>query len=187
MKFVWMIKCYFSSSFYFFPLWYVPYWPTRGQYHLYNVIGVSKAFYSFDYIYQRIICPHRGQCTGGNTDCSRTGKGGGGKTEKEADGDNCEGDSQHQQQHQQDAHRFEYHAVQLERFLREYRCLQEQLVHMKQSYQTQQLQQQLGGTTPRYGTVQHIHATKVSVPIPQRCRLLLFSLLPRKNHAIDDV
>ncbi|XP_045102065.1 uncharacterized protein LOC123498727 isoform X2 [Portunus trituberculatus] len=44
-----------------------------------------------------------------------------------------------------DPYRFEYHAAQLEKFLREYRCLQEQLIHMKQSYEAQQLR----GSAPR--------------------------------------
>ncbi|XP_042227346.1 cleavage and polyadenylation specificity factor subunit 6-like [Homarus americanus] len=38
---------------------------------------------------------------------------------------------------QPDPYRFEYHAAQLEKFLQEYRCLQEQLIHMKQSYEAQ--------------------------------------------------
>ncbi|ROT76634.1 Leucine-rich repeat and fibronectin type-III domain-containing protein 5 [Penaeus vannamei] len=45
-----------------------------------------------------------------------------------------------------DPYRFEYHAAQLEKFLQEYRCLQEQLFHMKQSYQAQQR----SGSAPRY-------------------------------------
>ncbi|XP_047498727.1 uncharacterized protein LOC125045481 [Penaeus chinensis] len=44
-----------------------------------------------------------------------------------------------------DPYRFEYHAAQLEKFLQEYRCLQEQLFHMKQSYQAQQR----SGSAPR--------------------------------------
>ncbi|XP_050721835.1 uncharacterized protein LOC127001346 isoform X4 [Eriocheir sinensis] len=37
--------------------------------------------------------------------------------------------------HTADPCHFEYHAAQLEKFLTEYRCLQEQLIHMKQSYE----------------------------------------------------
>lgn len=37
--------------------------------------------------------------------------------------------------HAPDPCHFEYHAAQLEKFLTEYRCLQEQLIHMKQSYE----------------------------------------------------
>ncbi|XP_063870121.1 uncharacterized protein LOC135105661 isoform X2 [Scylla paramamosain] len=47
----------------------------------------------------------------------------------EADGGMC---SHH---HAPDPCHFEYHAAQLEKFLTEYRCLQEQLIHMKQSYE----------------------------------------------------
>ncbi|XP_069193924.1 uncharacterized protein [Procambarus clarkii] len=39
---------------------------------------------------------------------------------------------------------FEYHAAQLEKFLKEYRCLQEQLIHMKKSYEAHQR----AGTVP---------------------------------------
>ncbi|KAG7176983.1 uncharacterized protein LOC121867346 [Homarus americanus] len=39
------------------------------------------------------------------------------------------------QHHVADPCHFEYHAAQLEKFLKEYRCLQEQLIHMKQSYE----------------------------------------------------
>ncbi|XP_042865007.1 uncharacterized protein LOC122261410 [Penaeus japonicus] len=37
-----------------------------------------------------------------------------------------------------DPYRFEYHTLQLEKFLKEYRRLQEQLLYMKQSYETEQ-------------------------------------------------
>ncbi|KAK4321907.1 hypothetical protein Pmani_007315 [Petrolisthes manimaculis] len=93
-----------------------------------------------------LMLVYRGQCTGGEGGCAGGeggGGGGGGEAEGDAEGESCEGANHHQ-----DAQRFEYHAAQLERFLREYRCLQEQLVHMKQSYQAQQLQQ-LRGSAPR--------------------------------------
>lgn len=43
---------------------------------------------------------------------------------------------------------FEYHAAQLEKFIKEYRCLQEQLNHMKQSYEAHKR----AGSIPRYRT-----------------------------------
>ncbi|KAK3881327.1 hypothetical protein Pcinc_014221 [Petrolisthes cinctipes] len=88
-----------------------------------------------------LMLVYRGQCTGGEGGCAAGD--GDGEAERDAEGESCEGANHHQ-----DAQRFEYHAAQLERFLREYRCLQEQLVHMKQSYQAQQLQQ-LRGSAPR--------------------------------------
>ncbi|XP_042860822.1 uncharacterized protein LOC122246356 [Penaeus japonicus] len=77
-----------------------------------------------------------------------------------------------------DPYRFEYHAAQLEKFLQEYRCLQEQLFHMKQSYQAQQR----SGSAPRldccseaYPPPHHPpppgshHAPPVTVPLPVSC------------------
>ena len=49
--------------------------------------------------------------------------------------------------HAPDPCHFEYHAAQLEKFLTEYRCLQEQLIHMKQSYEAHKR----AGSIPRYG------------------------------------
>ncbi|XP_071552070.1 uncharacterized protein [Panulirus ornatus] len=49
------------------------------------------------------------------------------------------------QQHAADPCHFEYHAAQLEKFLKEYRCLQEQLIHMKQSYEAHKR----AGSVPR--------------------------------------
>lgn len=48
--------------------------------------------------------------------------------------------------HAPDPCHFEYHAAQLEKFLTEYRCLQEQLIHMKQSYEAHKR----AGSIPRY-------------------------------------
>ncbi|XP_053631949.1 uncharacterized protein [Cherax quadricarinatus] len=49
------------------------------------------------------------------------------------------------QHHSADPCHFEYHAAQLEKFLKEYRCLQEQLIHMKKSYEAHKR----AGSVPR--------------------------------------
>ncbi|XP_069945833.1 uncharacterized protein [Cherax quadricarinatus] len=61
-----------------------------------------------------------------------------------------------------DPYRFEYHAAQLEKFLREYRCLQQQLIHMKQSYEAQHHP----GSAPRLDYHPETHGGMGAAPPP---------------------
>ncbi|XP_069161974.1 LOW QUALITY PROTEIN: uncharacterized protein [Procambarus clarkii] len=92
--------------------------PSRGRQPFPPTTALTAAHHPQDL--HDLIVAHRSQCT--------SGEGGAGSGQVPSD-----------------PYRFEYHAAQLEKFLQEYRCLQEQLIHMKQSYEAQHHR----GSTPR--------------------------------------
>ncbi|XP_069969987.1 uncharacterized protein [Penaeus vannamei] len=61
-----------------------------------------------------------------------------------------------------DPYHFEYHAAQLEKFLQEYRCLQAQLLHMKQSYEAHKR----AGSMPRLDCCSQVGEGAQASPVP---------------------